>query len=207
VNFPRRVLGSVSIACALCAGAALSVPAGAAADAHPSNLCTTPPVSQPFAPWGDASAYTVAPGGDFEGSLDGWALQGADPVSGSETYAATGSLGNYSVSVSAGGTVTSPQTCVDAAYPDFRFFARASDAGATLWVYVLYTGPSGQTVKVPVGSLRPGTSWQPTPSMATGSAIASRVGGGTAQLSLQFKASDGTVQIDDVYIDPWGTCC
>lgn len=204
MNFPRRVLGSVSIACALCTGAALSIPAAAAADAGASGSCGTPAVSQPFAPWGDSSAYTLAPGGDFEGSLDGWALQGAEQVSGSEMYGATGSVGNYSVSLPAGATVTSPQTCVDAAYPDFRFFARATTPGATLWVYVSYPGPAGQTIKVPVGVVRPGAGWQPTPAMATRSAM---LGGGTAQLSFQFKASGGTVQIDDIYIDPWGTCC
>jgi hypothetical protein len=128
-------------------------------------------------------------------------------VSGSETYGATGSVGNYSVSLPAGATVTSQPTCVDPAYPDFRFFARASDAGSEVRVYAVYPGPAGQTLKVPVGSVRPGTSWEPTPSMATRSAVAATLGGGTAQLSLQFKASGGTVQIDDVYIDPWGTCC
>jgi hypothetical protein len=207
VNFPRRLLGSASIACALCAGAVLSVPAAAAADAHGSASCATSPLSQPFAPWGDANEYTLAPGGDFEGSLDGWTLQGAAQVNGSETYGATGSVGNYSASLPAGATVTSPPTCVDATYPDFRFFARASDAGATLWVYVRYAGPAGQSIKVPVDVLRPGTGWQPTPPMATRSALAAMLGGGTAQLSFQFKASGGTVQIDDIYIDPWGTCC
>lgn len=206
MTFPRRVLGSVSIVCALGAGAALAVPAAAAAGGRASGSCGTPAVSQPFAPWGDSSGYTLAPGGDFEGSLDGWTLQGAERVSGSEMYGATGSVGNYSVSLPAGDTVTSPQTCVDAAYPEFRFFSRAGTAGATLWVYVVYPGPVGP-VKVPVGFLRPGTGWQPTPPMATGSAIAAALSGGTAQLSLQFKASGGTVQIDDIYIDPWGTCC
>jgi hypothetical protein len=201
------VLGSVSIACGLCAGGAFALPASAAADAGASGSCGTPVVSQPFAPWGDTSGYTLVPGGDFEGPLDGWSLQGANQVSGSEIYGATGSVGNYSVSLPAGATVTSSQTCVDATYPDFRFFARATGAGAALWVSVLYPNPAGQPVKVPVGVIRPGTSWQPAGALATGSAIASRLGGGTARLSLQFKASGGTVQIDDVYIDPWGTCC
>jgi hypothetical protein len=207
VNFPRRVLGSVSIACALCAGAAIAAPAGAAADAGAPGSCGTPPLSQPFAQWGDSREYALAPGGDFEGSLDGWTTDGAQQVSGSETYGATGSVGNYSVSLPAGATVTSPQTCVDADYPDFRFFARAIAGAPSLSVYVAYPGPVGQTIRVPVGFLRPGTSWQPTQAMATGSAIASRLGGGTAQLSFQFKASGGTVEIDDIYIDPWGTCC
>jgi hypothetical protein len=201
------VLGGISIACTLGAAAALAVPAAAAADAGAASSCGTSAVSQPFAPWGDSNEYALAPGGDFEGSLDGWALQGAQQVSGSETHGATGSVGDYSVSLPAGATVTSPQTCVDAAYPDFRLFARATTPGATLWMYVMYPGPAGQMIKVPVGFLRPGTTWQPTPAMGTGSAIVAARGGGTAQLSLQFRASNGTVQIDDVYIDPWGTCC
>lgn len=203
MTFPRRLLGSVSIMCALGAGAACTLPATAAAD---SGSCSTPAVSQPFAWLGDSHDYALVAGADFEGSLDGWALQGAEQVNGSETYGATGSVGNYSLSLPAGATVTSPQTCVDAAYPDFRFFTRAVRPGATLWVYVVYPGPSGP-IKVPVGFLRPGANWQPTPAMATGSAIAAVLSGGKAQLSLQFKASGGTVQIDDVYIDPWGTCC
>jgi hypothetical protein len=163
-------------------------------------------VSQPFAQWGDVNGYTLAPGADFEGSLANWTLQGAQQGSGSESFGVTGSVGRYSLSLPTGAVATSPSMCVDAAYPDFRFFARSSTPGATVQVSVVYPGPVGP-IKVPVGRVVAGSGWAPTQPMATGSAIAAVLGGGTAQLSLQFKASGGATQIDDIYIDPWGSCC
>jgi hypothetical protein len=57
---------------------------------------------------------------------------------------------------------------------------------------------------IPVGTVAATSAWPPTLPMATGSAIAGAFNGGTAYVSLQFTASGGTAQIDDVFVDPWG---
>src|SRR5215212_11676793 len=38
--------------------------------------CDNGPNSQPFAQWDDDNNYFLAPGGSFEGDLDGWQLNG-----------------------------------------------------------------------------------------------------------------------------------
>ena len=71
------------------------------------------------------SPYKLVPGGDFESGAAGWTLAGgARTVAGSEPFAATGHAGASSLYLPAGASATSPFTCVNAAYPTFRFFAR-----------------------------------------------------------------------------------
>jgi hypothetical protein len=191
----RRLLGTVSATCALgVAGAVLPV-ASAQANLLDLGACNSAALSHPFAPWADFSSYELAPGGDFESPV--WSLNGgAQIVSGSETYAATGSLGQSSLSLQAGASAQSPSTCVNAAYPTIRFFIAGS---GTVAVSVVYNGlviPSG--VAVATGG------WQPTPVMVTGSAVTGLLSGGTSQVSLRVTALTGNPQVDDVFIDPWG---
>jgi hypothetical protein len=159
--------------------------------------CDGAALSQPFAPWMDFDYYKLAPGGD--GSLTGWSLAGgAQQVSGGEPWNVSGSASN-SLSVPATGTATSPTTCVNAAYPTLRFFTVAGTPGSAAAVSVLYNGAS-----VPVGVITPGTSWSPTLPMTTGSALWGALGGGSANIQLQFTGLRGDVVVDDVYVDPWG---
>lgn len=60
---------------------------------------------------------------------------GAAQVSGGEPWNVSGSAYS-SLSQSAGGVATSPQTCVNAAYPTFRFFAVAGTPGSSAAVSV-----------------------------------------------------------------------
>ncbi|HWE33029.1 MAG TPA: hypothetical protein VG410_06050, partial [Solirubrobacteraceae bacterium] len=142
----------------------------------------------------DNSSYELAPGGDFESS--GWNLSGrASVVPGSEPYAATGTLGQYSLSLPAGSSATSPLTCVDAAYPTVRMFVAGTGAAA---VSVVYNG-----FPIPAGVALAGGSWTPSLPMVTQSAILGALNGGTAQVSIQVTALAGNPQVDDVFIDPW----
>ena len=189
---------------------ALSVPALAAlpvsasqADVVSVSACDGATLTQPFTPWADFDYYKLAPGGDFEGSSSSWSLSGgAQQVSGSESYGVTGSVGSSSLALPVGAAAQSPSTCVNAAYPSFRFFVRSSD-GAAVSVQAIYQDVNGATVSVPVGTVLAGTSWAPTPPMLTGSAIPGALNGGTANVSLRFTASGGTAQIDDVEVDPF----
>jgi hypothetical protein len=172
---------------------------GAPAHANLLNLttCDNSTLSQPFLQWGDSDYYKLAPGGD--GSLTGWSLHGgAQQVAGGEPWNVSGSAYN-SLSLPAGGVATSPQTCVNAAYPSFRFFSVAGTPGSSAMVSVVYYG-----VSIPVGIVTPDTSWAPTVPMSTLSAIPGLLNGGNANVRLQFTGMTGSVQIDDVFVDPWG---
>jgi hypothetical protein len=199
----RRVLGTVVTSCALVAFATALIPSTAAASLFDTTHCDNAALIQPFTPWWDVNYYKLAPGADFEGSLDGWSLHGgAHQAAGSESFEVTGTPGSSSLSLPPGAVATSPQTCVNAAYPDFRLFTRTDTPGATVIVSVVYG-----LVTIPVGIVTPGAEWQPTVPMLTGSAIAGALHGGTAYVSLRFAAIGGAVQVDDVYVDPSGRCC
>jgi hypothetical protein len=164
------------------------------------SACDNSRLSQPFTQWLDFDQYKLAPYGDFETSASAWSLQGgAAKSNGSEPFGVTGSVGEHSLSLPAGAVATSPQTCVNAAYPTFRFFARTDTPGSVIAVSVLYGATS-----IPVGTVTLSGEWSPSVPMATLSAVPGALGGGTANVSLQFTELSGTSQIDDVYVDPWG---
>jgi hypothetical protein len=201
----RRRFGIFSAGCAVSALAAFAIPVSAQASQVDFSHCDNSALSQAFLQWGDPAYYKLAPGADFEGSLAKWSLSGgAGRVSGSESYGATGSVGSSSLDLPAGAVAMSPQTCVNAAYPDFRLFTRTDVPGSTVTVSVLYNSPDSGPMTIPVGVITPTSHWQPTPPMLTGSAIPGLMNGGTADVSLRFTTANGTVQVDDVYVDPWG---
>jgi len=191
----RRLVGGVSIAIALGVASALALPVSAAA-ADPINLaaCNNAALSQAFAPWADPSLYELAPGGDFESAA--WTLDGrAQLTAGSEPYAATGTLGNSSLSLPAGSSAQSPVTCVDAAYPSVRFFI----AGTGLVAVNVIDGGLDLRAGIAAAS----GAWEPTSVMLTEAPLYGILSGGSAQVSLQLTALAGDPQIDDVFIDPW----
>jgi len=195
ISNTRRLLGVVSATCALGAAALAALPAAAQASLINLGTCNTSALSQPFAPWGDNSSYELAPAGDFE--TPGWNLSnGASIVPGSEPYAATGTLGQYSLSLPAGSSATSPLTCVDAAYPTVRMFVGGT---GTVAVSVVWDG-----IPIPAGVAAAGGTWTPTLPMVTQSAVLGALGGGTAQVSIEVTALTGSPQVDDVFVDPWG---
>lgn len=181
--------------------------AGVSAPAQASVLSTTAcdgsTLTQPFARWGDTSLYKAVPGGSFEGGAAGWTLSGgAKVVAGSEPFAATGTLGASSLSIPAGGSATSPYTCVNAAYPTIRFFAKNAGLLSTMVVQVVYKSLLGLPIGLPVGTVALGGSWAPSAPMLTASAIPALLSGGTAQVALRFTSLTGSSQIDDVFVDP-----
>lgn len=205
--FFKRLVGVISTASAFSACALIAVPAAAQAEVLNLGSCDNATLTQPFSQWVDYDYYKLAPGGDFESTATGWSLGGgASLTNGSESYGVTGGVGSSSLSLPAGASATSTQTCVNAAYPTIRLFTRSDDPGTTVAVSVLYSTMLG-TVSIPVGVVTPSSSWQPTAPMLTGSAVPGALGGGNANVSLRFSASGGTAQIDDVYVDPIRHCC
>ncbi len=181
-------------------GVAHAAPAQAAV--LDTSACNDATLSQPFLPGGDTSSYELMSGGDFEGSLAGWTLSGgAQRATGSEPYGATGSVGAYSLVLPAGASAQSPFTCVDAAYPTFRFFARTDELSSIVVVHVVYQTVLG-TVSLPLGTVALSGEWEPTLPMLTGSAVTGALSGGTAEVALRFSALTGASNIDDVFVDP-----
>jgi hypothetical protein len=199
---PARLPGA-SLAIALIAtfvGIFAAAPAQAALVS--AGACNEAALSQPFLRWSDTDSYELVPGGDFEGSLAGWTLSGgAQRVSGSELYGASGSPGRYSLALPAGASAQSPFTCVDAAYPTFRLFARDEGLASTVLAQVVYRTALG-AVALPLGVVALSGEWEPTLPMLTGSLATGALSGGTAEVALRFTALTGSSRIDDVFVDP-----
>jgi hypothetical protein len=167
------------------------------------DACDNAALSQPFSQWNDSNEYKPISGGSFENGASGWTLShGASIVKGSEPFGATGSVGASSVYLPAGASVTSPFTCVDAAYPTFRFFARNNGLLSTVLVSVVYKPLLGISVAVPVGTVALSTNWAPSMPMLTVSVLTGLLHGGTAPMAVRFTALTGSSQIDDVFVDP-----
>ena len=180
------------------AGTGLAGLIAALAIAAPASACAGKS-SQPFAPWGDFNSYELAPNGTLE-STNGWTLTGgAKLVNGSEPFAATGRLGQYSLSIPAGATATSPAMCIDEVRPTFRFFAKAvQGSAASLRAEALAERPSQYAA---LGSVSGTTVWAPVAPMDTGAKSLLLDGKGTAAVRLRFTAT-GDWQIDDLFVDP-----
>jgi hypothetical protein len=171
------------------------------------DACDNATLSQPFAQFGDSSNYKAVPGGSFESGLSGWTVTGgARTVAGSEPFGATGAVGKSSMYLPAGASVQSPYTCVDAAYPSFRFFGRNNGLLSIVAVSIVYKEPLVGPVAVPIGTVALSGSWAPSSQMMTLSAVQGVVNGlltgKTPQVALRFTAVTGSSQIDDVFIDP-----
>jgi hypothetical protein len=167
------------------------------------DACDNAALSQPFAQWHDSNQYKLISGGSFEKGASGWTLShGASIVSGSEPFGATGSVGASSVNLTAGSSVTSPYTCVDAAYPIFRFFGENHGLLSTVLVSVVYKPLLGIPVAVPVGTVALSPTWGPSVPMLTASFLTGLLNGGTTQMAVRFTAVTGSSQIDDVFVDP-----
>jgi hypothetical protein len=190
----RKLLRRVGVVIALVGAGGLIPVSSTQAGVVDLSTCNTSALSTPFLQWGDVASYELSPGGDFE--TPGWTLAGAAQiVPGSEPFAATGTLGSWSLSLPAGSSAASPVTCVDAAYPSIRLFIAGTGSVAAGVVY-------GNTY-IPAGVAVAGGGWLPTPVMVTSSAITGALSGGTADVSLELTALSGDPVVDDVFIDPW----
>lgn len=194
-NLGRRLLAGLTAATALAIAGAVALPVSAVrADLIDLAPCNTSALSQPFAPWDDLASYELGPGGDFETST--WTLSGqAQRVHGSEPYAATGTLGSWSLELPAGSSAQSPPTCIDAAYPTLRFFIAGSGLVA---VTIVSNG-----LDIAAGVAAGGSSWLPTPVMITGSPVTAALSNGVTQVSVRLTTLDGDPRVDDVFVDPW----
>jgi hypothetical protein len=164
------------------------------------NDCGT--ASQPFAPWGDYKQYTFGTNGGLESGSTGWSLSGsARVVDGNESFYVHSRYDDSSLSLGSGAVAFTPKLCMGTTSTWIRFFARSSDDG-TVRVQVVLRNLLGQVLGVlQVSDLRPGSSWQPGPSTLNLNSLLGLVG--VSSIQLKFTTLSGSVQIDDVYVDPW----
>jgi hypothetical protein len=185
---------------AITAGVALAgLPATSQAALISTGSCDSSTLSQPFAQWGDSNQYKLVPGGDFEGSLSGWTLSGgARVVSGNGPQGP----GSHSLYLPAGASVTTPYTCVNAAYPSFRLFAQNQGLLSTIVPQVVYKLPLLGSTALPIGAIALSPKWAPSLPLLTASVVTGLLNGGTAEVALRFTAVLGASSVDDIYVDP-----
>jgi len=185
---------------AVTAGIALAgLPATSSAALISGGACDNSTLSQPFAQYGDSNEYKLVSGGNFEGSLSGWTLSGgARVINGGNPNGSSG----HSLYLPAGASVTTPFTCVNAAYPSFRLFARNDSLLSTIVPQVVYKLPLLGNVALPIGAAALSPNWSPTLPLLTASLVTGVLNGGTAQVALKFTAALGPSNVDDIYVDP-----
>jgi len=169
--------------------------------------CPAQPISTPFSQWGDNNSYFLIPGGSFEGTSDqvGWTLSNASLTQGNEPFYVNDSGDSQSLTISGGGSATSPFFCVDNTMGSMRFFAQEASAGAGLRVLALVQNSDGSVTTVPIAHLLDGSmsSWGPTaPITGNTSGLSDDQ---TLSVALEFtvRPSAASWQIDDVYVDPY----
>ena len=169
--------------------------------------CPAQPVSTPFSQWGDDNSYFLIPGGSLEGTADqvGWTLSNASLTQGNEPFYVNDSGDSQSLTISGGGSATSPFFCVDNTMGSLRFFAQQVSAGGGLRVRALVQNSDGSVTMVPVAHLFDGSmsTWAPSePITGDTSGLADDQ---TLSVALQFtvRSPAASWQIDDVYVDPY----
>ncbi len=169
--------------------------------------CPAQPVSTPFSQWGDGNSYFLIPGGSFEGTADqvGWTLSNANLTQGNEPFYVNDSGDSQSLTISGGGSATSPFFCVDNTMGSLRFFAQQASSGGGLRVQALVQNSDGTVTTVPIAHLLDGSmsTWAPTaPITGDTSGLSDDQ---TLSVALQFSVRSWAAswQIDDVYVDPY----
>jgi len=160
------------------------------------NCGSTSPV---FAQFGDQRQYYFTSDGGFEAGGAGWTFTGgAKVVSGNESFNLHSSSDHSSLLIPNGGTATSPALCFGLLYPGIRMMASGS---GTLHVQVVSHGLLGALSVLDGGTITVNGGWAPTQDFST---LLSQLNIPVGTKSIQIVLSaTGTVQVDDVYIDPF----
>lgn len=171
--------------------------------AQSNSTCTNPLIVRPFTAFGDRRDYVLAPGGAFEGALEGWQLaKGAKLASNS-----AGSL-----TLPPGASAVTPAMCIDLTYPHLRFYGKAMGAAADakIGVEVVYPdvdNPVFEEIKQFDGKqgTSAGLGWR----LSDDVDLKPDLGGksnATRRVALRFTSlgtkRGGDFRLDDVYIDP-----
>ena len=159
--------------------------------------------SQPFAQFGDLRNYTFGSNGGLENGATGWTLSGGSVVSGNEAYFVHSRSDGSSLSLGNGGAALTPKLCMGTTSTVTRFFVRSSNDGRVR-VQVVLKNLLGQVLGIlQISDLSPGASWQPGPPVLNLDSLLGLLG--VSSMQLEFTTLSGSVQIDDIYVDPWAS--
>jgi hypothetical protein len=159
--------------------------------------------SQPFAQFGDSRNYTFGTNGGLESGANGWTVSGGRVVPGNESYYVHSRSDRSSLQLPAGSSAATPPLCQSTTSTVVRFFVRSPDSGSVR-VQVVARNLLGQVVGVlDVARVSPSAAWQPGPAILNLQSLLGLIG--VSSIQLNFVTVSGTVQVDDVYVDPWGS--
>jgi hypothetical protein len=159
--------------------------------------------STPFAQFGDSRYYTFGANGGLESGSTGWSLSGGSIVSGNESYYVHSRYDRSSLSLASGGTALTPKLCMGTTSTVTRFFVRSSNGGKVR-VQVVLRNLLGQVLGIlQVSDLSPGASWSPGPPILNLDSLLGLIG--VSAIQLKFTTLSGSVQVDDIYVDPWAS--
>jgi hypothetical protein len=195
-SFVRQARALVALS--LIAGAVVLAAGTAPASAGLGLACPSL-TTKPFSPWSDYAYYAFAPDGGFEAGGSGWSLNGARAVAGNEPFYVHAKTDRYSMSIPAGKSATSPGMCISLLSSKMRFVVRG-DTGAKLKVQIIYRGLLSSVLGIlDGGTISAGGDWKPSPAVGMLGGVLPLL---TSSVQFRFTASNGTVVIDDVYLDP-----
>lgn len=159
--------------------------------------------SQPFAQFGDYRNYTFGSNGGLESGSTGWTLGGGEIVSGNESFFVHSTADRHSLSLSPGDSALSPKLCMGTTSTVTRFFVRSNNGGRVRVQVVLRNLLGGVLGVLQVSDLSAGSSWSPGPAVLNLDSLLGLVG--VSSIQLKFTELSGTVQVDDLYVDPWAS--
>ena len=181
------------------AAVGFSVPVANASLLGLNNNCGA--TSQPFAQFGDYRNYTFGSNGGLELGATGWSLAGASVVAGNETYYTHSRGDTRSLSLPAGSSALTPGMCIGTTSTVSRFFVRGS-SGSSLRVQVVLRNLLGNVIGIiDWSTVSGGSSWAPGPAIVNLDSLLGLLG--VSSIQLKFTTLSGSVQVDDVYVDPW----
>lgn len=192
--------GFIVVAAAALAAAVVAPTGGAARTALTCNG-----TGYPFAQFGDANSYFGFADNGFENGTTGWKVSGAYVAPGNEPWDVNGD-GSSSLAIGPGGSAASPLVCAALNAPHWRMFARSDGANGQLHAQVVFYGLLGNVTGIlNFASFDPSgyASWSPTSFIPSGLALP--LATWFAQLRLTSTATSGSWQVDDVFVDPWGS--
>jgi hypothetical protein len=159
--------------------------------------------SQPFAQFGDSRNYTFGANGGLESGTTGWTVSGGRVVAGNEAYYVHSSSDRYSLQLPAGASAATPGLCQSTTSTVVRFFLRSPDSGSVR-VQIVARNLLGSVIGIlNVATVSPGASWQPGPAVLNLQSLLGLLG--VSSIQIKFVTLSGTVQVDDMYVDPWGS--
>jgi hypothetical protein len=159
--------------------------------------------TQPFAQFGDSRNYTFGTNGGLESGASGWSISGGSVVAGNESYYVHSRSDDSSLQLPAGASAATPGLCQETSSSVVRFFLRSPNGGSVR-VQVVARNLLGQIVGIlDVARVNPGASWQPGPAILNLQSLLALLG--ISSIQIKFLTVSGTVQVDDIYVDPWGS--